>query len=125
MRQGKVSGSEVDAGWVLMDGQLTIHVSSKEPGAVCYGRIKEILGTVEAAIRDALTDTDERPKTMTIDEYYRKMEERTPKRECSTCGQMPSCWLHDKGFSLDAVKECWTVRPVPSYVTDIKKNVRK
>ena len=60
---------------------------------------------------------------MTVEEYYNKMQERARpvRKECSACFNLPSCWLKDNGLALDAVKDCWEPRPVPSYIKNLEK----
>lgn len=59
---------------------------------------------------------------MNVEEYYNQMQGRMKpvRHECSNCVDMPSCWLHNADFALDAVKECWKPRPVPSYIKNLE-----
>jgi len=59
---------------------------------------------------------------ITVEEAYKQMMERRKpiRHECSTCLDMPSCWLHDESFALDGVKDCWKPRPVPDYIKNVK-----
>lgn len=59
---------------------------------------------------------------MTVEEKYNQMQAKLKpvRHECSTCFDMPSCWMHDVDFALDAVKECWKPRPVPAYIKNLE-----
>lgn len=67
-----------------------------------------------------------RAKPVTIAEYIEQMEERMRPVEhnCATCFKMPHCWLHEPDFVLEAMKSCWTPRPVPHYINNIKTTIQ-
>ena len=59
---------------------------------------------------------------ITVEEYYNQIQKKAQpvRKECSTCFNMASCWYkHPEDFALDAVKECWEPRKVPSYIKNI------
>ena len=59
---------------------------------------------------------------MTVEQSYNQMQARMRpvRHECSTCVNMPSCWMKDPELALDAVKECWEPRPVPAYIKNVE-----